>query len=388
MNYDFDKIIDRENTYSIKYSREKFGKPEGCIPMWIADMDLESPPAVLEALQKRVNHGVFGYTTPDDEYFEVVGDWYKKRFGWNINREWFTLVPKVVPAISFAINAFTKENDGVLIMEPVYHPFATAIRSYNRKVVINELICCKGKYSIDFDDFEEKIKQSKLLILCSPHNPVGRVWTTEELTRIGEICLRNNVIVVSDEIHQDLVYSGYKHTVFANIDQAFADITVTCTAPTKTFNIAGLPISNIFISNKELRKKFNYQFEACGFGSPAALSLVACKAAYAEGEQWLEELLVYLKENMNTIDGFMKKNLSKISLVEAEGTYLAWLDFSKLGISDKKLDELIEQKAKLWVEPGVKFGRSGAGFRRMNVGCSRATINEALRRLESVFKNI
>ncbi|MCL2226762.1 MAG: pyridoxal phosphate-dependent aminotransferase [Oscillospiraceae bacterium] len=388
MKFDFDKIVDRKDTYSIKYDHAARGMPDDTLPMWVADMDIQAPPCVTEALQRHVEHGIFGYSEPDKNYFDAVHSWYMRRFGWNVERSWLAMTPGVVTAVHIAILALTSPGDGIVIQEPVYHPFAMAIDRTRRKLLVNELVYGDGKYSIDFDDFEAKIKQSKLFVLCSPHNPGGRVWELDELTKMGEICLRNGVLVISDEIHQDFVFPGRRHTVFADIAPEFADIAVTCTSPSKTFNLAGLPLSNIFISNKKLLEKFAHECAVCGLGHPGVMSLVACKAAYESGEEWLEELLVYLKGNMARIDEFLRGCLPKVKLVQPEGTYLAWLDCKELGLGAHELDEMVVHEAKLWLDKGTKFGASGAGFQRMNAACPRSTVSDALSRLESVFRKI
>jgi len=249
----------------------------------------------------------------------------------------------------------------------------------------NELVYDGGRYTIDYDDFEEKIKNAKLFILCSPHNPVGRVWTLGELQRMGEICLRHGVIIVSDEIHQDFVYPGSRHYILADLDERFADITITCTAPSKTFNLAGLQLSNIFIPNEELRSRFLKEYRSCGLGSPGVMSIIACKAAYEGGAEWLEELLCYLGGNFSLIREFLRTRLPKVRLVEPEGTYLAWLDCTELGYSAQELDELVLNKAKLWLNGGTVFGDGGAGFQRMNIACPRSVLSDALARMESAI---
>ena len=385
MKYDFDRIIDRSNTYSVKYNPVSRGKPDDVLPMWVADMDFAAPPCVTDALDSHVRHGIFGYCAPDTGYFSAVQGWFLSRFGWKTEREWFAITPSVVNALYVAIRAFTGPGEGVLIQQPVYHPFESSTTRTGRKLLINELVYTDGHYVIDFQDFENKAKEAKLFILCSPHNPVGRVWTHDELTRMGEICLRYGVTVISDEIHQDFIFPGHRHLIFSELDRRFADITVTCTSPSKTFNLAGLHHANIFIPNETLRNKFKREYADCGLGSPGIMGLVACKAAYEGGAQWLDELIDYLSGNISLIKEFLQTNIPKIKLVEPEGTYLAWLDFSALGLSAQELDEHITQKCKLWLNNGPQFGLGGTGFQRLNAACPRSVLHNALERLKKII---
>lgn len=390
MTYSFDKIIDRRGTDSLKYDlAAKRGMPEDIIPLWVADMDFPAPPEVLEALVEKSRHGIFGYSdTIGDDYFNALADWYASRFNWHLSPKWLVKTPGVVFAICTAIRALMEEGDAVLIQEPVYYPFAGSVRANNRNLVVNELVYRDGRYYIDFDDFEDKIARNRvrLFILCSPHNPVGRVWSEEELAAMGEICLKYGVKVVADEIHADFVYPGYRHHVFETIRPEFADMTITCTAPTKTFNLAGLQISNVFISNTELRKKFKQELEKTGYSQPNIMGLVACKAAYRYGAQWLEDLNSYLVSNLALVRDFLAQELPSVRLVEPEGTYLLWLDFRALNLPDKELNDLIVQKAGLWLNAGPMFGAGGEGFQRINIGCPAATLQKALERLKKAFR--
>ena len=384
MKYDFDSVIDRSNSYSIKHEPSWRGKPCDVLPMWVADMDFAAPPCVQEALINRAKHGIFGYSEPDAAYFDVVRKWFESRFNWSPQRDWLTITPGVVNALYIAIRALTKPGDGVVIQQPVYYPFETGIRQTGRQLLVNELVFSDERYSIDFQDFEEKIKQAKMFILCNPHNPVGRVWNNDELTRMGEICLRYGVLVIADEIHEDFVFARHQHLVFAALDKDFADITVTCTSPSKTFNLAGLLHANIFISNKILRDKFKDEYALSGLSQPCLMGLAACKAAYEDGAEWLEELLGYLAENMLLLKTCLSTHIPKIKLIEHEGTYLAWLDCNELGLSPQKLDEALTRKGKLWLSSGSSFGKGGNGFERMNVACPRSVLNSALERLKNV----
>jgi cystathionine beta-lyase len=353
--------------------------------MWVADMDFATPPCVIDALVARAKHGIYGYSEPDAEFFSVVQKWFRERFDWNVERKWLIATPGVVSALYIAVRALTKPSDGVLIQQPVYPPFESSVKQTGRKLLVNELVYSNGHYSIDFQDFENKIKDAELFILCNPHNPVGRVWREDELMRMGEICLRHGVIVISDEIHQDFIYPEHRHIVFTKLDPRFADITLTCTSPSKTFNLAGLLYANIFISNEKLFSRFEQEYTCCGLSQPSLMGMVSCKAAYESGAEWVDELKSYLCGNMSFIKEFLKERIPKIKLVEPEGTYLAWLDFLALGLSAQELNDLITHKAKLWLNDGPSFGLGGKGFQRMNAACPRSALNKALESISSCF---
>ncbi len=389
MKYDFDTIIDRKNTDSIKYDfAAERGKPAGLLPLWVADMDFRSPPCVIRALEEKSRHGIFGYSESGAEYFKAVQNWFYENFGWKTERSWLIKTPGVVCAISAAIRALTHEAEAVLIQEPVYYPFAETIRVNRRKLVVNQLHYEGGAYTVDFDDFENEIIKNnvRLFILCSPHNPVGRVWAKEELTRMGDICLRHGVIIVSDEIHADFVFPGHTHSVFAALDPAFAENTVTCTAPSKSFNLAGLQISNIFIQNRIIREKFKDEINKSGYSQLNIMGITACQAAYAEGREWLDALKDYLARNLAFLKGFLLERIPQIRLVEPQGTYLIWLDCTSLGLPGKKLDDLIVHNAGLWLDDGAMFGAGGEGFQRINIACPRSVLEQALVRLEYAVK--
>lgn len=389
MKYDFDTIIDRRNTNCVKHDfMEEHGKPKDVIPLWVADMDFQTVPAIIERLKRTVEHGIFGYSHAKEGYFKAIEGWYGSRFGWKLQEHWLVKTPGVVNAIATSIRAFTKENEAVLIQQPVYHPFSSTVLANHRRLVNSPLVLRDGRYEIDFEDFETKIREEnvKLFILCSPHNPVGRVWTKEELTRIGEICLRHQVLVVSDEIHSDFVYPGHVHTVFASINEAFAQNCITCTAPSKTFNLAGLQASNIIIPNEGLRKRFTEAMRKAGIGELNIMALAACQAAYEEGEEWLEQLKSYLHGNVSFVGRFLKERLPQIRLIEPEGTYLIWLDFRGLGLNNGDLEDFIVNKAGLWLSAGDMFGREGEGFERMNIACPRAILEQAFNRLEGAVR--
>jgi len=348
-------------------------------------MDFAAPPCVIDALVYHVKHEIYGYSEPDAELFSVVQKWFRERFDWDVERKWFTVTPGVVSALYIAVHALTEPGEGVLIQQPVYPPFESCVKQTERKLLVNELVYSDGHYSIDFQDFENKIKEAKLFILCNPHNPVGRVWKEDELMRMGEICLRHGVIVVTDEIHQDFIYPGHRHIVFAKLDPRFTDITITCTAPSKTFNLAGLQYANIFIPNEKFMIKFKREYAKCGLSQKSLMGLVACKAAYESGAEWVDELKSYLFGNMLFIKEFLKERIPKIKLVEPEGTYLAWLDFSAYNLSSQELNDLITNKAKLWLNDGPSFGLGGKGFQRLNAACPRSVLSKALESMSSCF---
>lgn len=391
MKYDFNKIINRNNTRSLKYDFAKErNMPEDLLPLWVADMDFQTSPEIIEALNKAVSHGIYGYSEGKEEYFDAVYNWYNDNFNWQVKKEWLIKTPGVVFAIVLAINALTNEGGSVLIQNPVYYPFTEVIIDNNRKLVNNSLVRNGKKYEIDFEDFEKKIKENnvKLFILCSPHNPVGRVWKKWELEKIGDICLKHNVKIVSDEIHSDFVYPENKHIVFSSLDEKYQNITITCTAPTKTFNLAGLQISNIFIPNLEIRKKVLKQLDRVGYSQVNLMGLVACEAAYKYGRQWLNELKEYLLDNLNFLRDYLETNIPQIKLIEPEGTYLIWLDCSALGFEDKELEKFIVEKAKLWLDSGYIFGKEGESFQRINIACPRETLKKALEQLKEAVDEI
>ena len=384
MSYNFDEIIDRRNTDCLKYDfAVERGKPADVLPLWVADMDFRTAPHIIEKAVADASLGIYGYTESKDDYFQAVANWYSTYFDWNVEKKWLVKTPGIVFAIGLAIKALTKEGDGVMIQQPVYYPFSEVIKDNDRKLVNNALVLRNGHYEIDFEDFEQKIiqEQVKLFILCSPHNPVGRVWTKEELQKIGEICLKYGVKVVSDEIHSDFVYGDRKHYVFTTVDPGFEEFSIVCTAPSKTFNLAGLQASNIFIPNVQIRKAFLKQMSAVGYSQLNMIGLHACKAAYETGREWLEELKVYLKGNLDFVREYLEQNLPQIKLIEPEGTYLIWLDCRALGLPEAKLEHLIVHEAKLWLDSGAIFGKDGEGFERINIACPRAILEEACKRL-------
>ena len=391
-NIDFDKVIDRVNTDCLKFDfAVQRGKPADVLPLWVADMDFKTSSLVLDEIKERVEHGIFGYTETGDRYFEAVAGWLKRHHKLDIKQEWIEKTPGVVFAIAMAVRAYTKEGEAVIIQQPVYYPFSGVIKDNNRKLVSNDLYLGEdGKYHIDFEDFEKKIVENnvKLFLLCSPHNPVGRVWTAEELKQLVEICIKHEVIIFSDEIHADFVYEGYEHTTILNVDERIKDYCILATSPAKTFNLAGLQISNIIIPDSKLHRAFAREIWATGYSQLNTLGIVACEAAYNYGEVWYEELKKYLKGNLDFVREYLKENLPEIKLIEPEGTYLIWLDFRGLGICEVEREDLIVNKAKLWLDSGAIFGKTGEGFERINIATNRPVIKEALDRIKRAVDSI
>ena len=388
MQYNFNTITDRRNTNAIKFDLALArGKPADVLPLWVADMDFPTAPEILEALHEKVNHGVFGYSVPSKSFYDAVKNWQKTEHDFEVTRREIVTSPGVVFAIASAIKAFTREGEAVIIQTPVYYPFKNMILANNRRLVTNSLFEKNGKWQIDFDDFEKKITENdvRLFILCSPHNPVGRVWTREELSRLSEICLRHNVIVFADEIHNDFVFEPNKHTVFANISEKAAQNCIVSTSASKTFNLAGLQFSINFIKNPELKARFKAEIDKTGYDEPSLMGLVATEAAYTHGKAWLSALKKHLASNLDFLRTFLAEKLPRVRLIEPEGTYLLWLDFSACGYSDDELDDIIVNKAKLWLDRGTMFGAEGAQYQRINIATPRAILEDALMRLADVF---
>ena len=393
MKYNFDEVIDRSGTGAMKWDPDNlklmFGH-EDVLPFWIADMDFEVAEPIVEALRKRVEHKIYGYTGRTQSYYDSIVNWTKRRFGWDIKREWIEYTPGIVPAINYLVQAFCAPGDKVLIQQHVYYPFANAIRNNGCQVVVNTLKHVGDSYEIDFDDFEEKVKDPrvKMFVLCSPHNPVSRVWTEEELTKIGELCLANDVLVISDEIHNDLVYSGHKHIMFGAIKEEFAQNSVTCTAPSKTFNLAGMTSSNIIIPNRDIMAKFREQLERNCVTLQSPLSMVAVEAAYNEGEEWLEQLLSYLEGNIKFMKEYLGEHLPKAKLIDVQATYLAWLDLRDYETDGEKLQDWITKEGKVALDGGTWFGEGGSGFVRINFACPIELLEEGLSRICKAVNSI
>ena len=385
----FNIVVNRKNTNCLKYDfAVRRGRPENVLPLWVADMDFKVAPEITQEIEKRVAHGIFGYSEVKEEYFEAVAAWMEQKHGWHVKEDWLVKTPGVVFALAMAVQTFTEPGDAVIIQQPVYYPFSEVIADNGRRIVDNTLELKEdGKYHINFEDFEQKVKENhvKLFLLCSPHNPVGRVWTKEELKKIAAICRKYDVIVVSDEIHEDFVFNG-KHQVFADLSEDAKNRTITCTAPSKTFNLAGLQVSNIWIANPKLREKFKKQIAAAGYSQLNTLGLTACEAAYRYGGEWHAELLGYLKSNLNFLREFLQTRLPEVKLIEPEGTYLVWLDFGSLGLTEEQREELLTKKAGIWLDSGAIFGAAGEGFERINIACPRSILKDALERIERAVR--
>lgn len=387
-NLDFDTVVDRRNTRCLKYDfAVRRGMPEDVLPLWVADMDFRTSSYVEDALVQRSKEAIFGYSEVQRPYFDIVKGWMERHHQWQVDEHWLVKTPGVVFALAMAVKAYTEPGEAVLIQSPVYYPFSEVIVDNERKLVSSDLKQdVSGHYYMDLEDLEEKIIKEKvrLLFLCNPHNPVGRVWTKEELTALGDICVKHGVIVVSDEIHADFVFEG-KHQVFAAIKKEFEEITITCTSPSKTFNLAGLMISNIFIADRKLRHRFRKELDRAGISQLGVMGLVACEAAYSQGEVWYEKMHEYVKENIEYTREFVNTRLPGVKMGEHQGTYLVWLDFRETGLGVEELEHLVIHKAKLWLDSGRIFGDCGKGFQRINVACPRETLATALIRLEKAL---
>lgn len=383
MSYNFDHVIDRRNTCSVKWDRVKeVFYSSDVLPMWIADMDFTAPGQVIDEIKKRAEHGAFGYTERPDSYYSAIINWLYARHQWKVEKGWIAYTPGVIPALNIAVKAFTEPGDRVLIQSPVYPPFFSAVVNNRRLLVNNRLRLVNGHYEIDFDDLEKKLAGNvKLFILCSPHNPVGRVWRKDELEHIGNMCGKYGIILVSDEIHMDIVYKGYKHIPAASLSEELAQRTVTCIAPSKTFNIPGLMTASVIIPNTGLLNRFSREIDILGIGMANVFGIVAAQTAYACGSQWLDGLLEYLEGNVNQAMSYFEENLPGIPAIKPEGTYMVWLDFRKLGMNDMQLKEFMSRKAKVGLNSGAAFGPGGEGFMRMNVACPGAVLYEGLSRI-------
>jgi len=387
MKYDFDEIINRENTGSVKYDgrRHYFGSDD-LIPMWVADMDLRIPDFIINAIKERADHPVYGYTVRTDQYYNSVTGWMKKRFNWNIHKNHIIYTPGIVSALNMCVMAYTDPGDEVIVQPPVYFPFFSAVKNNERELIYNPLALKNGRYYMDLDDFRKKAgSKVKMMFLCHPHNPGGMVWTREELEELADICLKNDIIVVSDEIHSDLVFPPHKHIPFATLSDKINNITVACTAPSKTFNLAGLSTSNMIIRNRELMIRFMHIMEKLHVGNGNIFGAVAMQAAYDHGEEWLEQLLEYLQGNIDFVDEYLRANIPEIKAIKPEATYLVWLDCRDLGMEPKQLRDFFIYKAKVGFSDGATFGPGGEGFQRMNIACPRSVVEEALERIRKAL---
>ncbi len=386
----FDQVIDRRNTSSVKWDLvEKLYGSREVLPMWVADMDFPAPRPVVDALIARAQHGVYGYTTRPDSVYEAIELWARTRHNWTIEREWIRFSPGVVPGLAFLLYALSAPRDKVIIQPPVYHPFAFTIRENDRQIVNNPLIFENGRYRMDLDDLERKAREgARLMILCSPHNPVGGVWTQGELRQLGEICCEHGITVISDEIHSDLLLPGHVHTPFASISPEFAQNSVVCTAPSKTFNLAGLQTSVITIPNKELRDRFDSVLDRLHLTLPNTFGLVAMEAAYRYGGEWLDELRGYLSANLRYLTAFLAREAPQIKVVQPQGTYLVWLDCRELGLQTEELSRFMREDAKVGLDDGHIFGPGGEGFERINIACPRSVLQEGLQRIAGAVRKL
>jgi len=397
MEYNFNRFIDRRDSFSLKWSKEAlqmvFKKDDDdLLPLWVADMDFECPKPVVDALKKEAEGYVYGYNwhgTP--KYLDAVTGWMSRRHQWKVDPKWIVYSPGIVPAINMMVQTFSNIGDKIIVQPPVYYPFFSAVTANGRKLSLNQLHCENQKYTFDFEDFEEKAKDplTKIFILCSPHNPVGRVWTREELKKLGDICLEHDILIISDEIHHDLVLPGNQHTVFSTISEEFEQKTIVCTAPSKTFNLAGLQVSNIIIPNEKMRQSFiNTIVHKNGIGVPNSFGIVAMIAAYNEGEEWLEQVLRYIDSNFEYLKDFIRSKIPIVKYIEPEGTYLAWLDFNSLGLNDEELKKVILNKANIALDGGKLFGAGGEGFQRINVACPKSILEEAMQRIKKAIDQL
>jgi cysteine-S-conjugate beta-lyase len=387
----FDTAIERRGTGSLKWDgmRKRFGV-EGAdlLPMWVADMEFPAPEPVIEALVRRARHGLFAYSVAPAAYFSAVHQWMRRRHAWEIQEAWIASTPGVVCAVNLLIRTLTDRGDGVVIQPPVYHPFRRGIEDNGCRVLFNRLLFDGERYRMDLEDLERKLPDAKLLILCSPHNPVGRVWTSEELRTLGELCLRHGVIVVSDEIHFDLVFSGHTHTVFATLSEELAQQSVVCTSSSKTFNLPGLQPAITVIPNARIRRDFAHTLRACGIPEPNVFCLEAVTAAYAHGEDWLTELLLYLEENVDVLSRFVAAEIPSVRVVRPEATFLAWLDCRGLGLDPAQIERHLLSTARLVLNQGYTFGPGGEGFIRLNLGCPRHMLEDGLTRLARAVRSL
>lgn len=388
MKYDFDTVIERKGTSCFKYDglKEVYGRDD-LIPLWIADMDFQIAPQIKAAMQERLNHGIFGYNQRLPIYYDTIINWTKKRYGYEPQEDWIMTSPGIMPAINLAVMQLTEPGDSVLIQSPVYQPFFTAATAHNRKLVTNPLLPDNGYYTIDFDDFEKKLKEVKLFILCSPHNPVGRRWNKDELLKIGTLCHQYNVPIISDEIHCDLIYNGAGSLSIASLE-GMLDNTIVCFSPAKSFNLAGLATSVIIAKNPDLREPLNTMLENLHIYMGNTFGITALTAAYGDSEDWLEELLIYLQDNRDFLVDYIQSEIPQLKISTPEATYLAWIDFRNLGLNDEELQKFLVEKAGLALEPGIKYGIEGSGFQRLNFGCPRKTLSTALVRLKKAINEL
>ncbi len=389
MSWNFDEIFDREGTDCIKYDLRKEIFGSDVIPMWVADMDFKTPDFIVAALQKRLDHNIYGYSFRPHKYYQSIIDWLASRHNWSIQKEWICFSPGIVPALNISVLAFTRPGDSIIVQPPVYFPFFSAVESHGRNLVYNQLKESAGRWFMDFDSLISSINDTtKMIIISNPHNPVGRAWTPYELNKLADICISNNILILSDEIHCDLILPGFTHTPVANISEKIAEITVTCIAPSKTFNLAGLSTSSVIISNPVLRKYFNKKIETLHIGSGNIFGTVASIAAYSEGNAWLDALLVYIEKNIDYVENYCRENIPEIIPVTPEATYMTWLDCRKLGLPGKDLQNFFVKNAGVGMNEGSTFGPGGEGFMRMNLAATHITVEKAMAQIEKAISDI
>ncbi len=388
--YNFDEIVPREGTNCLKYdAREKFFKSKDVLPLWVADMDFKTPDFIIDAIKKRAEHEIFGYSFKSDSYYKSVIDWMKRRHNWEVQKGRISSSPGVVAGLTIAIETFSKPGDGVVVQPPVYFPFFDCVKGTSRKMVENPLKIENGRYTFDFEDLKSKIdKNTKLLLLSNPQNPGGMVWTRAELTELANICIENNILIISDEIHSDLIFDGYKHIPIASISEETAQNSIVFMAPSKTFNVAGLTSSVVIIPNKANFVRYERALGVGHLGMGNIFGSVALEAAYTHGDNWLEQMLEYLQENYMFLETFFETNLPKVKVMKPEATYLVWLDFNEYGMKGRELLNFTSEKAKVGLNDGSMFGTGGNGWLRINIGCQRTILEEALERLNSAFGDL
>lgn len=390
MQYDFDTIIDRHNTNSFKWDHvEKYFKVKDIFPMWVADMDFKAPHPIIEAVRRVADFGIFGYSAVPESYYESVAGWMRRRHGWEVKREWIAMSPGVVPALHVLVNALTQPGDQVILQTPVYYPFFNAVTCNGREILDNPLRLEGDQYLMDIDGLEKTITPlTKMIILCNPHNPISRVWTSHELKSLGDLCMKHNIVMIADEIHSDLIYTGFKHVTLNQVSPDYEQNCITCTAASKTFNLPGLKTSNIIIPNPDLRKRFNDTMHNCGVPAPGMFGVAATEAAYNYCEDWLDQLLEYLEGNIAFLKKYLSENIPGAKLLQPQGTYLLWLDFRDCGVAKDKLANFIREDAGVALEPGTLFGSKTEGFERMNIACPRALLERGLSQIAGAVNRL
>ncbi len=390
MKYNFDEIVYREGTNSIKYdARERYFKNKDVLPLWVADTDFKTPDFIVSAIKNRASHEIYGYTYRPDSFFEAVIGWMKRRHNWDIQKEWISSSPGVVAGLTLAIEAFSNPGDGVIVQPPVYFPFFESVKGTHRQMIENPLKIQNNRYTFDFDDLKSKITpNTKLLLLCNPQNPGGMAWTYEELKELSEICLKNNIIVISDEIHSDLIFKPHRHIPYANLSEEAAHNSVICMAPSKTFNVAGLASSLVIIPDKKKFVKYEKALNVMHLGMGNIFGSISLEAAYTHGDQWLNELLEYLWNNYQLLEQFFSTHLPRVQVMKPEATYLIWLNFKDYGMNDKQLSDFITNKAGVGLNNGARFGTGGEGWMRLNIGCPRSILQQGLDQLKRAFDKI